>query len=244
MSDSRRMRSRHLLDSARFAVDGLVHVLHKDWHVRVLFLIAALILLASAVIRVTRVELLLLCLAVTLVVIAEVVNSAIETVVDLVSPEYHPLAKIAKDVGGAGVLVAIVMGSLIVVGIFINAEALETLRGTSLRVPPHPLHILLVGLVSVFVAVILGKLWGGSGTLTRGGAVSAHSALAFFCFVTIWFLTPDTLERALALILAVLVAQSRVDAGIHTVKEVLIGAVVALVTGFALYGALVMRHGM
>ena len=74
--------------------------------------------------------------------------------------------------------------------------------------------------------------------------MSAHSALAFFCFVTIWFLTPDTLERALALILAVLVAQSRVDAGIHTVKEVLIGAVVALVTGFALYGALVMRHGM
>jgi len=244
MRDGRGMRSRYLLDSARFAAEGLVHVLHKDWHVRVLFLVGALVLLASAVVRVTRVELLLLCLAVTLVVLAEVVNSAIETVVDLVSPEYHPLAKIAKDVGGAGVLVAIVMGSLIVIGVFVNAEALDTLRGASLRQPPHPLHVVLVGLVSVFVAVIIGKLWGGRGSLIRGGAVSAHSALAFFCFVSIWFLTPNILERVLAFILAVLVAQSRVDAGIHTVREVLIGAIVALVTGFALYGALVMRAGI
>jgi len=118
------------------------------------------------------------------------------------------------------------------------------MRGASLRQPPHPMHILLVGLVSVFVAVMLGKLWGGRGSLVRGGALSAHSALAFFCFVSIWFLTSDTLERALAFILAVLVAQSRVDAGIHTVREVFIGAVVALVAGFALYGALVMRSGM
>ncbi len=237
------MRSRHLLDSARFAVDGLVHVLHKDWHMRVLLLIGALLLLASAIVRVTRVELLLLCVAITLVVMAEVLNSAIESVVDLVSPEYHPLAKVAKDVGGAGVLVATIMGILIVIGVFVNADAIEALRGVSLRDPPHPVHILLVGITTVFVAVILGKLWGGTGTLTRGGIISAHSALAFFCFVSIWFLTPRLVERLLAFVLAILVAQSRVDAGIHTVREVLIGAVAALVIGFALYGALVMRAG-
>jgi diacylglycerol kinase (ATP) len=237
------MRSRHLLDSARFAVDGLVHVMHKDWHVRVLLLIGALLLLASAIVRVTRIELLLLCVAITLVVLAEVLNSAIESVVDLVSPEYHPLAKVAKDVGGAGVLVACIMGILIVIGVFVNANAIEALRGVSFRRPPHPAHILLVGIVTVLVAVILGKLWGGTGTLTRGGIISAHSALAFFCFVSIWFLTPYLVERLLAFVLAILVAQSRVDAGIHTVREVLIGAVAALIIGFALYGALVMRAG-
>ncbi len=236
------MRPRHLLESTRYAVEGLVHVLHKDWHVRVLLLIGALVLLASAVVRVSRVELLLLCLAIALVVLAEVINSAIETVVDLVSPEYHPLAKIAKDVGGAGVLVAIVMGVLIVLGVFLNAEALEALRGVG-RPRPHPLHVLLVGVVTVVVAVIVAKLWGGRGSLTRGGVISAHSAVAFFCFVSIWFLTPGVIERFLAFALAVLVAQSRVDAGIHTVREVLIGAAVALVVGFALYGALAMRAG-
>jgi diacylglycerol kinase (ATP) len=225
-------------------MDGLVHVLRKDWHVRLLFLIGAVVLLASALVRVTRVELLLLCLAIALVVLAEVMNSAIETVVDLASPEYHPLAKIAKDVGGAGVLVAIIMGALIVIGVFVNAEALDMLRGVSLRRPPHLVHVVLVGVTTVLVAVILAKLWGGRGSLTRGGIVSAHSALAFFCFVTIWFLTPDFVARSLAFIMAVLVAQSRVDAGIHTVREVLIGALVALVIGFSLYGALVMRAGI
>jgi diacylglycerol kinase (ATP) len=241
------MRARDLLHSARYAVEGLVHVLRKDWHMRVLLLVGALLLLASAVVRVTRVELVLLCLAITLVVLAEVVNSAIETVVDLVSPEYHPLAKIAKDVGGAGVLVAIIMGVVIVLGIFVNAEALEALRGVG-RPRPHPLHVLLVGVVTVVVAVIIAKLWAGRGRLTRGGAVSAHSAVAFFCFVSIWFLTQGAggrgvIERFLAFVLAALVAQSRVDAGIHTVREVLIGAVVALVVGFVLYGALAVRAG-
>jgi diacylglycerol kinase (ATP) len=238
-----RIRSRHLLDSSRYAVEGLVHVLHRDWHMRVLLLIGALLLLASAVVRVTKVDLLLICLAIALVVMAEVMNSAIETVVDLVSPEYHPLAKVAKDVGGAGVLVAIVMGVLIVIGVLVNAETLEALRGVGGRPLPHPLHVLLVGVVTVVAAVITGKLWGGRGTLTRGGVISAHSAVAFFCFVSIWFLTPGVIERLLAFLLAVLVAQSRVDAGIHTVREVLIGAVVALVVGFALYGALAMRAG-
>jgi len=219
-------------------------VLRKDWHVRALFLIGALVLLASTIIRVSRIELLLLCLAVTLVVLAEVLNSAIETVVDLVSPKYHPLAKIAKDVGGAGVMMAILMGVLIVVGVFLNAEALRTLSGWGRRPPPHLLHVLLVGVATVLVAVILGKLWGGRGTLTRGGVVSAHSAIAFFCFVSIWFLTPDIIARLLALILALLVAQSRVDAGIHTLREVVIGAVVALAAGFALYSALAMRPGI
>jgi len=73
--------------------------------------------------------------------------------------------------------------------------------------------------------------------------VSAHSALAFFCFVSIWFLTPDVIIRSLAFVLALLVAQSRVDAGIHTVREVVIGTVVALVVGFTLYGILARAGG-
>jgi len=95
----------------------------------------------------------------------------------------------------------------------------------------------------VVVAIILGKLWGGHGSLTRGGLVSAHSALAFFCFISVWFLTGDYIVRGLAFALAILVAQSRVDAGIHTVREVLIGIVVAVVVGSGLYGFLAIRAG-
>jgi len=234
------MRNRSIVDSSRKAVAGLLHVLQQDWHMRLLCFLGAAVMLLSALLRVSRTDVLLLLLAISMVVIAEVVNRALEVVVDLASPDYHPLAKVAKDVGGAGVLVASIFGTVVALGVFVSADALKTLQGLPTRPAPHVLHIGLVGIVTVVSAVILGKFWGGHGSLTRGGLVSAHSALAFFAFVTICFLTPDIIVRALGFVLAMLVAQSRVDAGIHTLREVIIGIVVALAVGGGLYGLLAM----
>ena len=237
------MSSRTLIDSTRNAIEGLVYVLHRDWHIQVLLLLGSMALLASVILRLTRVELLLVCVAISLAVLAEIFNSAVETVVDLVSPGFHPLAKAAKDVAGAGVLIACITGVLILAGVFVHAQGLEKLQGAATRPAPHFMHVALAGVVTVVVAVILGKVWGRSGTLTRGGVVSAHSALGFFCFVSVWFLTPDILVRGLTFVLAALVAQSRVQAEIHTLREVLIGIVVALVVGVGIYGAVAMRAG-
>jgi diacylglycerol kinase (ATP) len=210
---------------------------------RFICLIGALMMLVSALLRLTRVDVLLLLVAISMVVLAEVVNRAIEVVVDLVSPGFHPLAKTAKDIGGAGVLVAAIMGSVIALGVFVSADVVKSLQGIPTRPEPHFLHVGLVGIVTVVAAVILGKLWGGHGTLTRGGLVSAHSALAFFCFISICFLTRDIIVSSLAFALAFLVAQSRLDAGIHTLREVAIGIVVALVVGSGLYWLLWMKAG-
>ncbi len=238
------VKSRSLVQSVRHAVDGLVHVLHTHKHMRYHFVIAAVVLLVSALLRVSRIELLLLSAAIILVVLAELVNSSVEAVVDLVSPERHPLAKAAKDAAGAAVLVAIGGAIIIGAGVFMKPESLAVLQGVGRRPAPHVLHVASVGAVTVLVAVVLAKLWGGRGTVTKGGAVSAHSALAFFCFVSVWFLAPDDMiVRGMAFVLAVLVAQSRVEAGIHNLREVLIGMVVALVVGIGLYSALAMRAG-
>lgn len=237
------MRSNNLLDSVAHATEGLVYVLHRHRHMRYHLLIAAVALLLSAILKVSRVELLLLVTAITLVIMAELANSAVEAVVDLASPELQPLAKVAKDVSGGVVLAAVVGALLIGAGVFLKQASLEALQGARTGREPHFLHVALVGIVTVILAVILGKLWGRRGGLMRGGVVSAHSALAFFCFVSVWFVTPDILVRGLAFVLALLVAQSRVDAGIHTVREVLMGVVVALVIGIGLYGLLSVRAG-
>lgn len=222
-------------------MDGLVYVLHRHRHMRYHFLLGAVVLLISAVLRVTRVELLLLCFAIALLIVSELINTALEAVVDLITPEYHPLAKIAKDVGGAVVLVASVTAALTVLGVFVTAEGLETAAQMQVRPPAHPLHLALVGIACVVVAVVLAKLWSGHWNLTRGGLVSAHSATAFFCFITAVYVSDNLLVWGLAFVLAVLVAQSRVEAGIHNLREVLIGAVVALAVGGSLYHLLSMR---
>jgi len=237
------MRSNNLLESVAHATDGMVYVLHHHRHMRYHLLIAAVALLLSAILKVSRVELLLLVTAITLVIMAELANSAVEAVVDLASPELRPLARVAKDVSGGVVLAAVVGALLIGAGVFLKQASLEALQGAGTGRGPHFLHVALVGVVTVILAVILGKLWGRRGTLTKGGVVSAHSALASFCFVSVWFLTPDIVVRGLAFVLALLVAQSRVEAGIHTVREVLIGVVVALVIGIGMYGLLSVRLG-
>jgi len=56
-----------------------------------------------------------------LVIFAELVNTAIETVVDLVSPEFHPLAGRAKDIAAAGVWVLCVAVALVGVAVFAHA---------------------------------------------------------------------------------------------------------------------------
>ena len=73
--------------------------------------------------------------------------------------------------------------------------------------------------------------------------LSAHSALAFFCLVSVCYLSSDVLVWALSFVLAMLVAQSRVETGVHTLREVLIGGAVALAVGGGLYGVLAMRGG-
>jgi diacylglycerol kinase (ATP) len=237
------VKSRHLLDSFRFALDGLVHALHVDWHLRYILLAGALVLLGSTLFRLTRVEILWLVLALTLVLITELFNRAIEAVVDLVTPEFQPLAKVAKDVAAAAVLVSIIAGLIMVAGVFTHEEVLNRLRAAGERRPPHFLHVFMVGAITVVVAVLLAKVWEGHWQLTRGGMVSAHAAVAFFCFISVCFLTTDVLIWVMALVPAVLVAQSRVETGAHSVREVLIGVVVALVVGGGLYGFLAMRGG-
>ena len=73
---------------------------------RVHLVAAAAVLAVSFGVGVTIVEMAIMVLAIGLVLVAEAMNTAIEAVVDLASPAIHPLARIAKDVAAAGVLVA------------------------------------------------------------------------------------------------------------------------------------------
>jgi diacylglycerol kinase (ATP) len=79
------------------------------------------------------------------------------------------------------------------------------------------------------------KVTGRKGKLWKGGVVSAHTALGFFLCTTILFLSSNFIAAVMAFMLAVLVAQSRVEARIHTLREVITGALLATVLTAAVY---------
>jgi diacylglycerol kinase (ATP) len=170
----------------------------------------------------TLLEFALLAMAIILVLFAELINTALEVVVDLVSPEYHPLARRAKDVAAGAVLVAsvgaVIMGYLALSRFFFPPdmhESPEFLRSSG--------NLAMVAVVLVVLLVVLLKARVGRGTPLHGGMPSGHAAVACSIATSVAFAAPALPLLALAWLLAVLVAQSRVLLGVHSYAEVLVG---------------------
>jgi len=106
-----------LIRSFHFAFDGIVCLLRTQRNARIELAIGGAVCIGAAWLRVSRVEWSVLTLTIACVLILEGLNTAIEAAVDLVSPEIHPLAKRAKDLAAAMVLIASVVS--IIVGLLI-----------------------------------------------------------------------------------------------------------------------------
>src|ERR1039458_6869916 len=99
------MPLRQWIKSANYAIEGILHGASTQRHLRYHFYSAAVVLLLSTILGVSKSEFIVLTLAVILVLSAEMLNSAIEAVVDLISPDYAEKARIAKDIAAGAVLI-------------------------------------------------------------------------------------------------------------------------------------------
>ncbi len=106
------------LRSFGYAFAGLVYAIRTQRNLRVHLAIAALVILAGLILRVAAVEWAVLLLTIGFVISAELVNTVAELAVDLLTQEYHPMAKVAKDVGAAAVVVAALAAVGVGVAIF------------------------------------------------------------------------------------------------------------------------------
>jgi diacylglycerol kinase (ATP) len=108
-----------------------------------------------------------------------------------------------------------------------SARVLDKLRNA-------PAEITVIALVLTVIIVIATKAWTGRGTPLRGGLPSGHAAVAFAGWMAATYIVGDAhrfLISGLTFIMALLVAQTRVEAGVHSAAEVAYGgAIGALVT--------------
>ena len=95
-----------ILESFNFAFEGIIHVLRTQRNMRIHFAVAVVVLVAALAFDVSRLELIALLIAIAFVLIAEMVNTAIEAAVDVASTSFDPMAKLAKDIGAGAVLIA------------------------------------------------------------------------------------------------------------------------------------------
>ncbi|MDY0117845.1 MAG: diacylglycerol kinase [Sulfurimonadaceae bacterium] len=108
----------HLFKNTKYALDGLLHAIKTESSFRLELFAAVFIVAMIVYIDTTLAYKLILLVSGILVLIVELINSAIENVVDLVTKEIHPLAKAAKDIGSAAVMFSIVLHSTCWVFVF------------------------------------------------------------------------------------------------------------------------------
>lgn len=108
-----------------YAFSGLWYALRTQVNMKVHLSIALVAIALGIALRISAIEFALIFVAIAGVVIAEMFNTVCEICVDLASPEYHPLAKIAKDVAAGAVLLSAMLA--IVIGCFVFLPHLWTL---------------------------------------------------------------------------------------------------------------------
>ena len=220
-----------LMSSFNHAINGFLQSFKMERNMKIHVALAVVVTVTAVISQVTRFEMIALAMSIAFVFFAELFNTAIEATVDLATRgEYNELARLAKDVAAGAVLVA--AASALAVGYMVFFRKLYTLSYASVSfINNLPAYITFAALMLVIIAVIFMKsrFMKKGGNYVQGGMPSGHTAFAFALFTAIAFVSGDPVTSTFAAVLALIVAESRMETKVHTFAEVLVGALLGVV---------------
>lgn len=221
------------------AINGIIESINTERNLKVHIIIGILVLALSFILNFTRVELILISITIVLVIVAELINTAIETLTDLACDgKYNELAKKTKDISAGAVLVmalnSVFVGYLIIYP-KIKSLAKGSLRPDKLRINEEHLLLISLGLVILITLLLKGLFYKKNTTHLKGGIVSGHTSLSFNLATIGAIISKDILVSMILFILAIVVGQSRYEARIHTIREIIYGAILGTVIALLLF---------
>lgn len=220
------------------AFNGIIYATTTQRNIRTQLLIAVIVMLVSLLFNLTRAEFLCLMFTVILIILAEMFNTAIETVVDLYTDLYHPKAKIAKDVAAGGVVITAV--NALIVAYFLFFDKISDIGLNFLRnLANSPIHMAFIGVFLIIILIV--SLKAASSTnkhklLKNGFSPSGQAAIAFGANTIIWLSTTNIVVITLSFVMAILVCVTRIESKKKTVWEVILGALIGMAVIALLYG--------
>lgn len=222
------------LERTNNAVEGILHTAKTQRHLRYHLYTAASVLIVAYVLGIGRTDFLIISVTVILVLLAEMMNTAVEYVVDMISPDYSEKARIAKDIGAGAVFItafgAVVMGYIILFPYF------KKLFETGISISKHSKEeIALISAIIVLISIVVLKAYFGKGHPLRGGMPSGHAAIAFSLWVATTYITESFNASLFSFTLAFLIAKSRIAVRTHSTLEVIIGAIIGAGITFLLF---------
>ena len=245
--DEHKLKNDNFIEAWYNAINGIVYTATTQRNFRIQLVLAVIVLALSLFYGLGTTEFLCLVFALFFVSFAEMVNTAIETVVDLFVDVYHPKAKIAKDVAAGAVVLSACNALIVGYFIFFNAENMKAISDSIFNnMVKSPQHLAFVAIILVVIAVIAIKASCSKkkerGQLIKEGFVpSGQSAVAFAALTAIWINSKDIVTFTLALVLSLLVVGNRVYNNARTKAEVVFGACMGVLIVMLVYGLTIFK---
>ena len=245
--DDHKMKNDNFFEAWGNATNGIIYSATTQRNIRIQLVLAVIVMVLSLFYGLNTEEFLCLLFAVFLVIFAELINTAIETVVDLFVDVYHPKAKISKDVAAGAVVLAACNALVVGYFIFFKEENLKAISDSIFNnMVKSPMHLAFVAIMLVVIAVISMKAGCSKkterGELVKEGFVpSGQSAIAFAALTAIWLNSKDIVTFTLALILSILVVENRVGSNARTKAEIVFGACMGVLIVLLIYGLTIFK---
>lgn len=245
--DEHKLKNDNFIEAWYNAINGIIYTATTQRNFRIQLILAVIVLALSLFYGLGTTEFLCLVFALFFVIFAEMVNTAIETVVDLFVDVYHPKAKIAKDVAAGAVVLSACNALIVGYFIFFNAENMKAISDSIFNnMVKSPQHLAFVAIILVVIAVIAIKASCSKkkerGQLIKEGFVpSGQSAIAFAVLTAIWINSKDIVTFTLALVLSLLVVGNRVYNNARTKAEVVFGACMGVLIVILVYGLTIFK---
>lgn len=118
--EDERLKNKNFIDAWKKALSGIWYAVKTQRNIKVQLSIAVVVIICAIIFKLNITECMFLTFATMLVIVTEMVNTAIEEAVNLSTKEFHPIAKIAKDVAAGAVVLAALNAVIIAIFIFVS----------------------------------------------------------------------------------------------------------------------------
>lgn len=233
-----KIKNSSFIDAWKNAFNGIIYATTTQSNIKKQLIIAVVVVIISLFFNLNRAEFLCFLFTIVLILFAEMVNTAIETVVDLYVDVYHPKAKIAKDVAAGGVVITTI--NAIIVAYFLFFDKITDIGLTFIHnVTNSPSHlafsIIIITIIAILALIAYAKTNKHKG-FNEKFVPSGHATIAFAANTLIWLLTDNFVILILSLVMAILLAESRIAAKEHKLSEVVFSACFGTIMVLILYG--------
>ena len=244
--NKKKITNKSSLDAWKNATNGIIYATTTQRNIKIQLVIAVFVVIISLFFNLSRAEFLCFLFTIILILFAEMCNTAIETVVDLYVDVYHPKAKIAKDVAAGGVVITAI--NALIVGYFLFFDKLSNIGLNFIKnIVESPIHLAFSTIAIVLIATL--ALISIARTnkyknLNHQFMPSGFTTLAFAANTIIWLVIDKLTNNeainivilTLSLVLAILVAASRIEAKAHKVSEIIFSACMGIIFVLIIYG--------